>query len=218
MNDISKKIIQPTEKNFQIAAECVRNGGVIIAPSDTNIALTLNPWDDEAIKRTFEIKNRPATSPLTLFFYETNLWVDYATSDDKKSVQLLINAFWPGPFNIILRKKDTVSDALVCGGDTIAMGCLKNPVWRGFMEKLKMPVAMTSANLSGKANGRLVNFDLAVEQVGEKVDYILRGESTGTTISSTIIDLTDEPTILRLGDISKKEIEDVINRECKIGN
>lgn len=73
-----------------------------------------------------------------------------------------------------------------------------------------MPVAMTSANLSGQADGILVDFDLACRQVGDKVDYLFRGEAQNTTQSSTIISLVGKPTILRLGDISKEEIEETI--------
>lgn len=209
----TRKILEPTDENFMIAADCVKCGGVIITPSDTNIALTLNPWIDSAIKRTFEIKGRPATSPLTLFIDNPDEWCEYANTFDKELVKELVHAFWPGPLNIILEKKDTVSDVMVCYGSTVSIGCLSNPVWRGFMHQLRMPVAMTSANLSGKADGILVDLELALEQVGDKVDYILKGDSNGTTCSSTIIDLSREPRLLRVGDISKEEIEAVIGKK-----
>ena len=210
------KILEPSKENFKIIANCIKKGGVVIAPSDTNVALTLNPWKEIAIERAFEIKGRPATSPLTLFILEPSDWKEYGEVENEEMVDSLIEAFWPGPINIIVKKKDTVPSKMLCGGDTISISCLKNPVWRGMMKELDMPVAMTSANLSGQANGILVDIDLAVEQVGDKVDYVLKGEAEGTTMSSTIISLVDKPLITRLGDISVEEIEQVINTKVSL--
>ncbi|SFR57385.1 L-threonylcarbamoyladenylate synthase [Anaeromicropila populeti] len=209
-------ILDASQKSLEIAATCVKSGGVIIAPSDTNVALTINPWIEESIDRIFKIKGRPATSPLTLFVLEPDEWKEYAESEDAETVDLLTKAFWPGPLNIILKKKETVSNRMVCGGDTVSIGCLSNTLWRNFMKTLEMPVAMTSANLSGQADGILVDFDLACEQVGDKVDYLLPGEDINTTASSTIISLVGEPVILRLGDITKEEIEAVIKKEVRL--
>lgn len=206
----NKKLLEPTEENFVVAAKCIEEGGVIVGPSDTNLALTLDPWNEEAIERAFAVKNRSANSALTLFFLEPNDWRKYAIAKDEDMVQALVDAFWPGPLNLILKKKDVVPDRMLCGGDTVALGCLSNPVWRGLMEKLTIPVTMTSANLSGQADGVLVDVNLALNQVGNNVDYILRGEAQGTTKSSTIIDLTGTPRITRLGDISAEQIKEVI--------
>jgi L-threonylcarbamoyladenylate synthase len=213
--DYPNRVLEPTEEKYAMAAECVRNGGIIITPSDTNAALTLNPWIDSAIEKAFAIKGRPATSPLTLFIYEPDTWCEYASAEDMEIVRKIARAFWPGPLNIVLPKKDTVPDAMLCGGDTVSRGCLKNPVWRGFMRKLGMPVAMTSANLSGQANGILVDFELALKQVGNRVDYMLKGQSDGTTMSSTILDLTGSPKILRQGDITAGAIESIIARKVQ---
>lgn len=98
---------------------------------------------------------------------------------------------------------------MVRGGSTIAMGCLSNPVWRGMMRHLDIPVTMTSANLSGQADGVLVDMKLALNQVGSKVDYILEGGAQGTTKSSTIIDLSGEPRVLRYGDITVAQLNQI---------
>lgn len=205
------KVLKPIKENFQLIADCIKKGGVIISPSDTNIALTLDPWNEAAIERAFAIKNRPATSPLTLFVLNPDDWKKYGEAEDEEMVQALVDKFWPGPLNIIVKKKDTVPDRMLCGESTVSISCLSNPVWRGMMKELNMPVAMTSANLSGQANGVLVDMNLALEQVGDKVDYLLEGVAQGTTKSSTIISLVDEPCITRLGDISAEDIEKVIN-------
>ncbi|MBY9080016.1 L-threonylcarbamoyladenylate synthase [Paenibacillus sp. HN-1] len=213
----NEKVLEANEANFALAAKCVKNGGVVIAPSDTNLALTLNPWVDDAIDRAFAIKNRPATSALTLFFLNPEEWTEYATAADPGLVQAFVEAYWPGPLNIVLPKKENVPDKMVRGGSTIAMGCLSNPVWRGMMRHLDIPVTMTSANLSGQADGVLVDMRLALDQVGGKVDYILKGGAQGTTQSSTIIDLSGEPRVLRYGDITVDQLNEVAPVFKKIG-
>ena len=207
---MKRKILAPSKTNYQLASQCIQEGGVIVAPSDTNLALTLDPWNEEAIERAFAIKNRPSDSALTLFFLEPSDWQKYALTSNKILVEKLVTIFWPGPLNIILEAKDNVPKKMLSGGDTVSMSCLSNPVWRDFIKVHQQPVAMTSANLSGQADGVLVDMTIVVEQVGQAVDYILKGEAQSTTTSSTIIDLTAEPpVIVRLGDITAGDIEAV---------
>lgn len=204
--------LEPTEAGISTAADCVLNGGVIVAPSDTNLALTLDPWDEAAIERAFRIKNREPTDPLTLFIRDPDDWEQWATADQPDVVDALVDAFWPGPLNIILEKTDAVPDRVVAGGETVALGCLGNPTWRDLSAAVDQPLCMTSANLTGQADGQLVDLDLAIEQVGDRVDYILEGEARGTSQSSTIVDLTgSEPTILRHGDITASDLDAAVD-------
>ena len=203
-------ILQPSEENFAIAARCVAEGGVVIAPSDTNLALTLDPWNDDAIRRAFEIKRRPPTQALTLFVREPGDWRSYADVADAGPVDRVVGRFWPGPLNIVVPRNAAVPDTIVRGGPTVAIGCIANPVLRGLLSYLKRPVAMTSANLSGQADGVLVDLELALAQVGDAVDYILAGGADGTTKSSTIVDLSGPPRILRQGDISAEDLGAVL--------
>ena len=199
--------LDPTDEGVATAANCILDGGVVVAPSDTNLALTLDPWDEAAIERAFRIKNREPTDPLTLFIRDPDDWREWARTDRGVAVDALVEAFWPGPLNIVLPKTDAVPDRVVAGGETVALGCLGNPTWRRLAAAVDQPLCMTSANLTGEADDQLVDLDLAVEQVGDRVDYVLTGEAQGTTQSSTIVDLTGaEPTIIRHGDIAADDL------------
>ena len=199
--------LEPTAAGIATAADCILDGGVVVAPSDTNLALTLDPWDEAAIERAFRIKNREPTDPLTLFIRDPDDWREWARTDRGAAVDALVEAFWPGPLNIVLPKTDAVPDRVVAGGETVALGCLGNPTWRRLAAAVDQPLCMTSANLTGEADDQLVDLDLAVEQVGDRVDYILEGEAQGTTRSSTIVDLASaEPTIIRHGDIAADDL------------
>ena len=199
--------LEPTAAGIATAADCILDGGVVVAPSDTNLALTLDPWDEAAIERAFRIKNREPTDPLTLFIRDPDDWREWARTDRGVAVDALVEAFWPGPLNIVLPKTDAVPDRVVAGGETVALGCLGNPTWRRLAAAVDQPLCMTSANLTGQADDQLVDLDLAVEQVGDRVDYVLTGEAQGTTRSSTIVDLASaEPTIIRHGDIAADDL------------
>ena len=205
---------KPTSEGIETAADCIREGGVIVAPSDTNLALTLDPWDEAAIERAFRIKNREPVDPLTLFIRDPDDWTEWGTTDRSETVEALIEAFWPGPLNIIIERTAAVPDRVVAGGETVALGCLANPTWRKLSAAVDQPLCMTSANLTGQADDQLVDLDLATEQVGDRVDYVLEAEPEGTTQSSTILDLTDpEPTILRHGDITAADLNTVVDIE-----
>lgn len=99
---------------------------------------------------------------------------------------------------------------------TISLGCVQNEVFREFVEYLGGVVAITSANISGTADDLLITEEFADEHMGDKVDYLLKSnvESLATK-SSTIIKVNDigTVTILREGDISKKEIQNVLQKE-----
>ena len=204
--------LEPTAAGIATAADCILDGGVVVAPSDTNLALTLDPWDEAAIERAFRIKNREPTDPLTLFIRDPDDWREWATTDRGVAVDALVEAFWPGPLNIVLPKTDAVPDRVVAGGETVALGCLGNPTWRRLAAAVDQPLCMTSANLTGQADDQLVDLDLAVEQVGDRVDYILNGEAQGTTQSSTIVDYSRaEPTILRHGDLTADHLNSAVD-------
>ena len=206
--------MEPTPDGIETAADCIRGGGVIVAPSDTNLALTLDPWDEAAIERAFRIKNREPVDPLTLFIRDPDDWTAWGTSERTETVDALVEAFWPGPLNIILEKTAAVPDRVVAGGETVALGCLGNSTWRQLSEAVDQPLCMTSANLTGQADDQLVDLELATEQVGDRVDYVLEAEPEGTTQSSTILDITgSEPTILRHGDITATDLNSVVDIE-----
>lgn len=204
-------VLEPTDANVERAAEAVRNGGVIVAPSDTNLALTLDPNQAAAVERAYEIKDRPRHKPLTLFVRDPSDWRTYGTHEDRALVDDLADAFWPGPLNLVLSATDAVPHERCTRDGTVAVGCLSNPVWRRLAAEVDGPLAMTSANQSGTVeDSTLVDVSLAAEHVGDAVEVVLAGEAQGTTRASTILDLASaEPTVLRRGDVTAADLAEV---------
>jgi Sua5/YciO/YrdC/YwlC family protein len=205
-------LLESTPEGIETAADSIREGGVIVTPSDTNLALTLDLWDEAAIERAFRIKNREPVDPLTLFIRDPDDWTRWGTTDRRDEMDALVEAFWPDPLNLIVEKTEAVPERVVAGGDTVSLACLSNPTWRTLSKAVDQPLCMTSANLTGQADDQLVDLDLATEQVGDRVDYILKGSAQATTQSSTIVDLSGpEPTILRHGDITVEDLNAVVD-------
>jgi len=209
---MSAPILSPSEEHISLAAASVRDGGVVVTPSDTNMALTVVPDSPTAIERVYDSKDRPRDKPLTLFVRDPDDWRRFARHDDPAVVDALTEAFWPGPLNLVLERDAPDLDDRCCQDGTVSVGCLANPVWRAFADAVGGPVAMTSANRSGTVpDDRLVDVELAADHVGGSVDYILGGEPDGTTRASTILSLASggagTATILRQGDLTAAAIE-----------
>ena len=201
-------VLDPTAANVERVADCVRDGGVVAAPTDTNMGLLLDPWYPAAVKRAFDIKDRSLSKPLTLFVRDPDDWRRFGTHDNPALVERVVDAFWPGPLNIVLERTEQVHDERLCLDSTVSVGCLSNPTWRALVAAIDRPVAMTSANRSGEADDRLVDTEFAREQVGDGVDLILAGEPQGTTTASTIVDLSGDPEIVRAGDITAADLNE----------
>jgi len=90
---MSAVVVEATDQNIAKAAQIIRDGGVVVCPSDTNLALTLNPWIDDAVERAFAIKQRPADQPLTLFVEKSEDWCLYGHVDDETTVEAFVEAF-----------------------------------------------------------------------------------------------------------------------------
>jgi len=209
---MSLPALSPTTEHIQTVARCVREGGVVVSPSDTNMALTVSPEHGAAIDRVYDIKDRPTHKPLTLFVRDPRDWRRFARHDDPATVDALAEAFWPGPLNLVLDRDAPGLDDRCAMDGTVSVGCLANPVWRELADAVDGPVAMTSANHSGTVpDDRLVGVELAADHVGDAVDYLLGGEPKGTTRASTILSLAHgdagEAQILRRGDLRASDIE-----------
>jgi len=208
-------VLEPTDETLHRAAECIRDGGVVVVPSDTNLALTLDPWNPDAVRRAYEIKDRPAHKPLTLFVRDPDDWRLYGTHDESALVDALAERFWPGPLNPVLPSTGRVSDERLRRDGTVAVGCLGNPTWRRLAEFVDGPVAMTSANRSGTVDDdTLVDVDLARDHVGDEVDLIVDGGPRGTTRASTILGLGGDPELLREGDVTAAELRTVLGSDA----
>jgi L-threonylcarbamoyladenylate synthase len=210
---MTESVLDPTPENLRRAAACIADGGVVLSPSDTNMALGVDPTDDAAIGRVYNIKGRSPEKPLTLFVRDPADWRQYGRPDDAGVAERLVEAFWPGPPFLIVKATDRVPHERLRHEGTVSVGCIANPTWRELMANLDGPLAMTSANRSGTVDDEtLVTLELAREHVGDRVDVtIVEGPPAAATRATTIVDVANGPRIYRDGDLTRAELSAVVD-------
>jgi L-threonylcarbamoyladenylate synthase len=204
-------VLEPTPENVARAAETLADGGLVVAPGDTNMVVLAAPDDERAVDRVYEAKGRDRSSPLSVLVHDPDDWRRFA-ADDAANGDLaadLADALLPGPFNFIVERSESVPAHVVSGLDTVCLGSFANETWRALAARTG-PVAATSANRSGAVDEGLVDLDTAVAHLGDAVDVVLAGDRLDwTTTSTTIVDLTGDPTVFRQGDVTRERLNAV---------
>ncbi|AZZ55532.1 L-threonylcarbamoyladenylate synthase [Rathayibacter iranicus] len=192
-------------------AQELREGATVIAQTDTNYGVFCSPFSRSACTRLYDMKKRDGAKPLTLFLSSPIDWVTWAFAPGAADMVAVATAFWPGPLNVILRKKPVVPDWVTSGQDTVSVVHNLSAPINHLSIFAGLPLAATSANISGTVASGLVDFDLAVEHLGRKCDYIVRSaNASDSTMSSTIVSLVDGASIVRQGDLSAKALRSVV--------
>ena len=122
----------------------------------------------------------------------------------------LMDAFWPGPFTIVLKKKDIVPTVVTGGLDTVAVRMPRNKIANRLIHYAGVPIAAPSANISGKPSGTCV--DDVYDELKNSMDYIIDGGKCEVGIESTVVKVEkDSVRILRPGRITKEDIETIVS-------
>lgn len=210
------KVVTNFDNDINEILKYMNKDNPVIIPTDTNYNLACFPDSKEAVDKIFKYKQRPKDKPLSLFFLNPNDWIKYGTCKNPKIMQTLIEAFWPGPLNIIIDKRNSDFDYMLNNVNSIALGCISNPTWRKFMDYLDgKPIAITSANISGTVDDELVTKEIAISQLKDCVEYFIESENPiKTSKSSTIVLVKDRGIkILREGDIDRNLLLKVLGKE-----
>lgn len=185
-------------------SEIIKNGGIVVFPTETIYGIGTNGLNKEAISRLYEVKQRPTSKPISLLVSSIEM-VDMVAKDITDMEYKLMDKFFPGPLTIILKKKNIVPDNLTNNTDTVGIRMPDNIIAKKLIEYAKVPIATPSANISGKPSG--TNIENIMEDFKDKVDYYIDGGQSKLGIGSTIVKIENGyPLILREGSISKEQI------------
>lgn len=188
----------------------VKNGKLVVFPTETVYGIGANGLDASAVAKIYSSKGRASDNPLILHI--SNMEMLNTISRNISDIEYkLINAFFPGPFTLILEKTNIVPDIVTANLNTVAIRMPSNSIAKTLIEYAGVPIAAPSANVSGRPSG--TNIDDILEELGNKVDYIIDGGSCNIGLESTVVKVVDGiPTILRPGKITKEDILNVIGR------
>ena len=201
MSPIIKKAKKYLDKNCCIAV-----------PTETVYGLAANAYSNSAIKKIFNLKKRPKNNPLIVHYLDIDSLKDDCLIND--NFIKLYEKLSPGPITYILKlkKNSRISKNVTNNNKNLAVRFPNHKIFRELLKQLDYPLAAPSANIS--TNVSSVKVADVKEEFGNKIKYILNGGKCNIGIESTIINLTNKPTILRLGGLDISEIQKILN--CKI--
>ena len=175
------------------AIDIMANGGIILYPTDTVYGLGANIFNNDAVKKIYEIKKRDQSKPLSVLVQDTNSLELIA--DLNKSSRAIVDKWLPGPFTFILNKKKVVSP-YVSASTKVGVRIPDYKIAR-FLASL-FPITTTSANLTNEDT--LSNPQDILKQIGNDIDLVIDVGNLDKAKPSTVIDLSSsKPTLVRNG-------------------
>lgn len=206
MINLETKVIMP--KDIDIAARTLKDGGLVVFPTETVYGLGANALDAEAVSKIFEAKGRPADNPLIVHISDYDMLSGLALEIPDKA-KILMDNFWPGPLTVILKASEKIPREVTAGLDTVGIRMPSNAVARELIAKAGVPVAAPSANLSGKPSP--TTFEHVYEDMNGRVPVIINGGNCDVGVESTVIDLSGDAAIIyRPGGVTEKQISKLI--------
>lgn len=196
-------------KDIDAASGAIRNGKLVVFPTETVYGLGANAFDALAVARVFEMKERPDFDPLIVHISSIDQLDLLFREPVNPQVYRLAESFWPGPLTIVHSKKPEVPDLVTSGLDTVAVRMPSHPVALELIRKAGTPVAAPSANKFGCLSPTQVSH---VIKQGLRPEYLLDGGATQLGIESTVVSVSEAGVrILRYGAITGEALAAQVN-------
>ncbi|MCW5981601.1 MAG: threonylcarbamoyl-AMP synthase [Bryobacteraceae bacterium] len=190
------------------AAERIRQGKLVVFPTETVYGLGANALDPDAVARIYQVKGRPATSPLIVHVASVDQARTVAREWPEQAARLA-ERYWPGPLTLVLPKQPVIPDIVTAGLPTVGVRIPAHPLALALIRAAGVPIAGPSANPFTRVSP--TEADHVPDAIAGEVDYILDGGPAPVGIESTVLSLAGAaPALLRPGMISRSDIERVI--------
>jgi len=177
----------PHARHINQVVECLRQGGVIIYPTDTTYGLGCDIYNKKGIKKIFQIKQRDSRKPFSFICSDLAEISNYAQVSN--FAFKIMKRHLPGPYTFVLDATKIVPDALSTKQKTVGVRIPENNICQEIVRQLGHPLVTTSANISGEATPQ--DPQLIDSEMGRMVDMVIDGGiSLGE--ASTVISLVDD--------------------------
>lgn len=207
------KILKINQKNFKevtkIVIESIKEGKVIIFPTDTVYIPVADATNKKAVRKVFQIKQRSQKAPFPIFVKDIKMAKKFAIID--KTQEKFLKTVWPGKVTVVLKrhrvtinfmrgKKKTKLRIYGVAKDTIALRIPDFKPVNFLSDKLKIPLIGTSANISGKpASGNLKKILSQFRNKKYRPDLVIDAGNLPNSKPSTVLELTTlPPKVLRV--------------------
>ena len=199
---------RPDPSAIEEAAAALREGKLVVFPTETVYGLGAHALDPIAVQKIFDAKERPANDPLIVHLAHIGQ-VNQCAAGMPAGARKLALSFWAGPLTLILQKKPEVPDLVTAGLPSVALRVPSHRVARALMEMAGIPIAAPSANRFSKPSPTTAAH--VIDDLDGRVDLILDGGPTDIGLESTIVDFTADPPVLRRpGGITFEQVRSLV--------
>lgn len=187
----------------------IRSGGLVAFPTETVYGLGANALDPSAVARIYEVKGRPATSPLIVHVASIEMAQEVAAAWPAIAEELA-RRWWPGPLTLVLPKRDSIPDIVTAGLATVGVRMPSHPVALELIRQAGVPIAAPSANRFTGISPTTAEHVRAA--FGDAVD-VIEGGASQVGIESTVVAIDRgklkllRPGMISLGDIEQAAAE-----------
>ena len=189
------------------AAELLTGGEVVAVPTETVYGLAANAFDENAVRRIFEAKGRPADNPLIVHIADI-AELEKLSPCVPDIAYRCAEAFWAGPLTMILPKRDKIPSVTSGGLDTVGIRMPADTTARAIIKRCGFPLAAPSANLSGSPSP--TTFRHVYDDMNGRISAIVDGADSSVGVESTVICFDDNKIrVLRPGFISPEELSGI---------
>jgi len=188
-------------------ARLLREGQLVVFPTETVYGLGANGLDPQAVARIYAAKGRPADNPVILHVSGVAMAKSLAAQWPEQADRLA-SRFWPGPLTLVLPRAPHIPLAATGGLETVAVRVPDHPLAQRLIEAAGVPLAAPSANRSGRPSP--TRCQDAVADLGAAAALYLDDGPTRIGVESTVVSLTGPPTLLRAGGVPREAIEAVV--------
>lgn len=186
-------------------ARILRDGGLVAFPTETVYGLGADAFNQSAVARIFSVKKRPRFDPLIVHIASMEQ-LEQVAAGVPDTARRLIEAFWPGPLTVIVKKNRGISDLVTAGLPGVGVRMPGNAIARELIRAADTPISAPSANSFGSISPTCAEHVWA--DLGDTVDYIIDGGPCEVGVESTIVSCMDSrPVLLRPGGIALEDIE-----------
>jgi L-threonylcarbamoyladenylate synthase len=189
------------------AVELLRKGELVALPTETVYGLAATALNPITVAKIFEAKERPRFDPLIVHLPNRDRLTRIAElpAGDRQLILKLVDKFWPGPFTIVLPKRDIVPDIVTAGLDTVAVRVSAHRVFAEIVGELDEPLAAPSANRFGRVSPTTAQHVL--DELNGRIPLIVDAGPTEHGIESTIVAIRDSKiAVLRRGPITHEQL------------
>jgi L-threonylcarbamoyladenylate synthase len=186
------------------AAERIRGGELVAFPTETVYGLGASALDATAVAKIYELKGRPAASPLIVHVASIEMARTLVTEWPSEAEQLA-RRYWPGPLTLVLPKTSAIPDMVTAGLSTVGIRVPNHPLALALIQEAGVPIAAPSAN---RFMGLSPTTAQHVREAFGDTLPVLDGGPSQVGIESTVVSIASgKITLLRPGMVSLKDVE-----------